>query len=742
MKLFARLLFFIGIAMPVIATVPSSTTWVQYTLTTNPQTLTVPFVFQSASDLLVLDSKASPPVPLTLNSDYSVTGGSGSTGTISTIVGGGNAVAVGDVITIYRKVPLTQTTSFVTGGPLTPAIIGQAVDKLTMISQQLNLVGANSLQFQGDERLSGVLPLAARKNAFLAFDANGVPWFPTTASIVGSVTNPIVASTVAAAKIIPLASLVNGATVEIAGYYSPNDGGGGTYIWNAASTTPDDGGTSIQLSGVVTGRLLLRINGPISLKQFGAWGDGSHDDTAAIQNALTYGGDIFVPAGTYLVSPQSNPALVGTFGANSVCLNPGSNLWLHGPGTIRLKSGATGTSGALIGNWTGASVSNIRIETNFDGNASGTTGTVSGVVLVNASGCRIRSTVINTTYVGIQYAVTSTRCSVIDSEVDGCANIGIQAQNPVQITVADCRVYSCGDNGVDVSGNNPSGPSYGEANIINGCQIKACLNGIFLESVAETIVESCWVYNPTNDCLIMNQINSPAWKATIAHNRFFRDVSGGYGVRIINNSGGYTTIEGNDFNGFRSSIRCTIASNVYVGVNTHSSIQKYLCEIDQVSPAGVIDFLMAQQVIYGALTAFTYPFTSPPLDNADNYSPWGIRYNIASAFSVYKAAAIASTVDGEYLRRTVTTQSNPGWGGAYSVFVGGDTIVLIADSTGASAGDYVKLNGTLFLVYAISGGGEWTLRSKTGVAGDYTATTNGAYTGNDYCAAWQANPNL
>ncbi len=177
------------------ATVPSASTWIQVTLTTNPQVIPVTFVFQATSDLLVLDSKASPPVILTQNSDYTVTGGAGSTGTVTTIVGGAHAVAVGDVITISRRVPLTQTTTYSNSGPLTAAMIGASFDKLTTITQQLNLVGANSLQFQGDEAVSGVLPLTARKGKVLGFNATtGAVEFVTNGGS-GSGVSQIIAGT-------------------------------------------------------------------------------------------------------------------------------------------------------------------------------------------------------------------------------------------------------------------------------------------------------------------------------------------------------------------------------------------------------------------------------------------------------------------------------------------------------------------------------------------------------------------
>lgn len=175
-----------------LAAVNSSTTFVQYTLSSNPQALPVTFVFQATTDLLVLDTRApANPVTLTINSDYTVTGGAGSTGTVTTISGGTHGVIVGDVITISRAVPLTQTTNYTNSGPLTAAMIGSSLDKLTMIAQQLNLVGARSLQFQPDETFSGVLSKKDRTNNLIGFDSNGaLKWYATPGSGgVGTVTS-------------------------------------------------------------------------------------------------------------------------------------------------------------------------------------------------------------------------------------------------------------------------------------------------------------------------------------------------------------------------------------------------------------------------------------------------------------------------------------------------------------------------------------------------------------------------
>lgn len=304
---FLLLLLVVALGVPFRAAVNSSTTWVQYTLSTNPQALPVPFVFQVTTDVLVLDSKTSPPVTLTQNSDYTVSGGNGATGTVTTIVGGAHAVQVGDVITISRKVPLTQLTNYTNSGPLTAAMIGASFDKLTEIAQQLNLVGAASLQFQPDETLSGVLSKTARAGNVVGFDQLGRIQFypPATTAITGSAAQ---FASVALLRLGSVAAVTNGTAVVTSGYYSAGDGGGGTFVWNSTSTDADNGGTIIQVTGVVTGRWLLSYSNSLSVKQFGAKCDGSTNDTTAINNAAAVGSAFLVfPTGTTTMASSVNP---------------------------------------------------------------------------------------------------------------------------------------------------------------------------------------------------------------------------------------------------------------------------------------------------------------------------------------------------------------------------------------------------------------------------------------------------
>lgn len=110
-----------------------------------------------------------------------------------------------------------------------------------------------------------------------------------------------VVSSIAALRALPRTGSKN---VFVTGYYAPGDGGGGAYYFDAADTTSaDNGGTIIVATD--GGRWKLSFTKFLSVKQFGAKLDGTTDDTAFIQAALTAG------AGRTVYSPgSSNPAKI------------------------------------------------------------------------------------------------------------------------------------------------------------------------------------------------------------------------------------------------------------------------------------------------------------------------------------------------------------------------------------------------------------------------------------------------
>lgn len=97
------------------------------------------------------------------------------------------------------------------------------------------------------------------------------------------------------------------AVVMLAGYRRPQDGGGGTFYWDADETASEDGGTVFAPGGAEKGRYVrVRENHHVNVKWFGAAGDGMTDDTAAIQAAIdalpATGGEVILPGGHYAIS--------------------------------------------------------------------------------------------------------------------------------------------------------------------------------------------------------------------------------------------------------------------------------------------------------------------------------------------------------------------------------------------------------------------------------------------------------
>jgi hypothetical protein len=100
--------------------------------------------------------------------------------------------------------------------------------------------------------------------------------------------------------------------MNVLGYYAIGDGGGGPFYYNSASMAVDDGGTVIRPTSVAEsdpGRWLRNYSGPLSIRCFGAKGDG--DSAAAVVNTAAFhtaialfasGGTIFVPCGNYRIT--------------------------------------------------------------------------------------------------------------------------------------------------------------------------------------------------------------------------------------------------------------------------------------------------------------------------------------------------------------------------------------------------------------------------------------------------------
>lgn len=110
------------------------------------------------------------------------------------------------------------------------------------------------------------------------------------------------------AEMILSAELLPSTTAITKGYYAPNDGGAGFYNIRVSLSDVEDGGSIIFLDNGNVAELIT--DGTVNVKQFGAYGDGTHDDTDAIQTAInsvipnrnTVIPKIVFPSGTYKIT--------------------------------------------------------------------------------------------------------------------------------------------------------------------------------------------------------------------------------------------------------------------------------------------------------------------------------------------------------------------------------------------------------------------------------------------------------
>lgn len=155
--------------------------------TTGPWT--VPFYFLAADELAVTYTDASGiDSILLLNVDYTVMGaGNPDGGTITTA----QAYAAGGKLVVLRDVNIVQDVEYAEGDGFPAKTHERALDRLTMIAQQLREISRRSLVLPPSSTGGTTLPDAAtRANKSLAFDADGNPY--VLVPISGSATDVLV----------------------------------------------------------------------------------------------------------------------------------------------------------------------------------------------------------------------------------------------------------------------------------------------------------------------------------------------------------------------------------------------------------------------------------------------------------------------------------------------------------------------------------------------------------------------
>ncbi len=284
-------------------------------------------------DVIRLASNTGVESTLVLNSDYSVTlngdQNSNPGGSITLLAG---ALASGFTLTITSDIANLQPTDLTNQGGFYPEVITDSLDRATIQIQQISDIGDRTLKIPISDGtgLDMELPTAAqRANSFLAFDSSGEPTVLTagTSGAPATITRQVFSGT-GSQTVFTLASdpggLGNSAQIYIGGVYQQRSTYtiiGTTLTFSAAPVAGTDniefinfltdnvGSVSADLvtytpsgSGAVARSAASKFGDVVSVKDFGAVGDGVADDTAAIQAALAASNNVSFPFGTYRIT--------------------------------------------------------------------------------------------------------------------------------------------------------------------------------------------------------------------------------------------------------------------------------------------------------------------------------------------------------------------------------------------------------------------------------------------------------
>lgn len=143
------------------------------------------FAFFDATDLVVtqVDDATSVETILVLNTNYTVTGGDNSTGTVTLTAG---ALAVGQTLVIERQLPQTQQVDYQTNDPFPAEVQERALDRLTYLVQQVTDVVNRALVLPITATVQNLLIPTPEQDKILVGNAAETGWENKTLAELGS----------------------------------------------------------------------------------------------------------------------------------------------------------------------------------------------------------------------------------------------------------------------------------------------------------------------------------------------------------------------------------------------------------------------------------------------------------------------------------------------------------------------------------------------------------------------------
>jgi len=421
-------------------------------------------------------------------------------------------------------------------------------------------------------------------------------------------------------------TVFNGAYIVL-GYTTAGDGGGGLFRYDSASTAADNGGTVFKPNSIGSespGRWLRVHTGHFNVKWFGATGNGTTNDSAAVQAAIDYvesltsdGVALVFPSGDYLVSGLTVDArvhLIGNGATIKAAATTGNILSLSATAQMsiiegfRFDSGSQRTAGDYI-KLTGTYWVTIR-DCSFWRYYNAIHG--DGAVSTGVDNCQFQEPTPSTTAAGGAAIVLDTNNNVdwrLSNLIADCAvdepSYGIKAVYTDALTIVNCDIINHGSCLALVPGTGQAvaatfvANSYFD-NSVTGLDINPSGTG----TVTRVSIEGCWFGSNSFHNVYINQTGSTVIEG-VSIGGGQNVLSAGNGIATVGTVNGLV-VSGGIYSGNTSSgislsagtTKCAITGAV-IGVGSGSTGNAYGIFLN----TSTGDVMIANNVITGNVTA-------------------------------------------------------------------------------------------------------------------------------------------
>lgn len=452
------------------------------------------------------------------------------------------SVAGGSAATTTYYVKITYNTAAGQTLPSSEASLTVAANSLLVVDSPAGVPGALSWNV-GVSTTTGTETLQATNIAI------GTNWtesttgliaggaLPTTSTAGSILSATAVSGTITVGFTLVGISIANGTYIVAE---TGGTGGIGSYLINGIQTiasetmTSDNGGTIIvDLSGR---RWYRQYTGPVNVIWFGATGNGTTDDSAPINSAVTAAGvgrSVYIPhtpAGYAIGSPIDLPSGISLCGDNF----KGGQL-----SRIFPMSGYTGPLVTSVG------YGSSRIQQSgldglyFDGSA-----TTDTAVALNCQECVVRNcTFSNMWTYAIHFGGINSTLLALNNVIEDCYFTNVPSSGTFYDAIledyysADTKMYNnyiqgCTNAGIHTRGSNI---------IITGNHLYDCAYGVYSEDADERIVVANYMEHFTNAAIYISSGSSTDLTliANISNNEFRNVNIGGTALAVVELHGSY-----------------------------------------------------------------------------------------------------------------------------------------------------------------------------------------------------------